>query len=447
MAAVASFDSAARCDAPRCMPETRVAIQDEMIGWACQPTDKYDDSERLMWLHGPAGSGKTAIMGSISQTCHTLGTLAANYYFSIAYGTAYSRTKAPFIATLTYQLIQHKCLQSLRIRILAAIEHNPAIFEQRLDTQLEQLLLQPLREELSQPPPDLHLWPKVILIDGLDEVACSPTTRSTSGSKGMSDGDEQVEILHILTRAASQPSPSFPFRIIVASRPERPIRHFFRDRAPSYLFTTRELSDHYKPDEDIALYLNASLSEIARRYDMPSTWVHDELICTLVQNASGQFIYAATVVRFLETPSRHPSELLKHVMNIHPAKNELRPFSTLDRLYESILMTSPDPLQSVHWIWASRESHDARRPWSLVKFLETVAGEAEYLMGNLCSLVSVPGTTSSFRGENTPPFRVYHKSLLDYLNDPRRCDPELYLTKAARDRFSISCFFRVLESE
>ncbi|KAF6755298.1 hypothetical protein DFP72DRAFT_782643, partial [Ephemerocybe angulata] len=77
----AVHDSKERCDAPKCMSETRVAVQDEILSWI---TDGHMDADpkRILWVTGPAGTGKTAILGSIAERCKADGTLAATFFIS-----------------------------------------------------------------------------------------------------------------------------------------------------------------------------------------------------------------------------------------------------------------------------------------------------------------------------------------------------------------------------
>ena len=63
----------------------------------------------------------------------------------------------------------------------------------------------------------------------------------------------------------------------------------------------------------------------------------------LVCQSSGQFIYAATVVRFLESNRHQPTAGLKMVLGISPSGNA-NPCAELDPLYNHIL-SSVDNMQ------------------------------------------------------------------------------------------------------
>ncbi|KAJ2929870.1 hypothetical protein H1R20_g7238, partial [Candolleomyces eurysporus] len=224
------------------------------------------------------------------------------FFFSSFAGLANRRSKRCLVATLAYQLVQHESLGDVGERILSSVERNPAIFERQLEVQLEQLLLQPLREARENL--DVASWPKVIIIDGLDEceaeqygdIARSPHVTRTKEA-------DQTEILQALLKAANDPS--FPFRIIIASRPEPAIQSF-TDVAS---YTTRKifLDEKYNPDADMSLFLECKFAVIRRRYQLPASWPSNTIKQTTVQNASGQFVYVATVMRFIEGSSAPPT--------------------------------------------------------------------------------------------------------------------------------------------
>ncbi|RXW12168.1 hypothetical protein EST38_g13686, partial [Candolleomyces aberdarensis] len=189
--------------------------------------------------------------------------------------------------------------------------------------------------------PPLPKWPKVILIDGLDECGADQYQDATqSNPPSRSREGDQIEILSILKKAASDPD--FPFRIVIASRPEHVIKRFFADVAKSL---TRELflDAKYNPDADMALFLESKFANIRRESQLPSSWPSEGVRRTLIANASGQFIYVATVGRFMEVSGGDPDELLKQVLRLPGFKASTDALAPLDALYTHILKSSPDP--------------------------------------------------------------------------------------------------------
>ncbi|KAJ2913626.1 hypothetical protein MD484_g6789, partial [Candolleomyces efflorescens] len=324
IAAGAMHDSEERCDAPKCHRETRLAVQDELVQWIEQG-DEEPQPKKIIWVTGPAGGGKTAIMGSTADTCQEKGLLACGFFFSSFAASANRRLKKCLVPTLAYQLAQHDALGSaiggLRSSAFAAIARGT------------------------------RGWKFTVLIDGLDECQAQEhgaMPRSLEEAARANEVD-QMEILHALYEATNDPT--FPFRFIIASRPEPAIKSFFTGIAHH---TTKKifLDDKYDPDADMLLFLQSKFETIRLRYQLTAPWPTEDVKRTLVGNASGQFIYVATVMRFLEGSSGPPHELLDQVMKLRTGSQDVsaKPFAALDALYTHVLNSSPKPLLAARWL-------------------------------------------------------------------------------------------------
>lgn len=363
----------------------------------------------LLWLSGPAGSGKTAIAGSISDECQVRGWLAASFFFSAYSGSPDRRLKRHLIPTLAYHLLQRKSISGYKDALLSSIVENPGVFTSRLDKQLDVLILEPLRT--LQHPSSTTRWPKVFIIDGLDECDADPERRFDSEQdRRNSRAENHCEILRSLRRASLDPA--FPFRIIIASRPEPAISGYFSAAHPTKQIF---LDDKYDPRADIEVFARASLARIGRDRGLQGDWFPSRVPELLTQEASGQFVYITTALRFIQDPVRPPYEQLKRVLEWRRF-DDSRPFAALDALYTGILEASPNPLLVAKWLRFLDPSRMSvpYAPWYKKQLLESFPGETEYLLGSLTSLV---GQTST---DNSPTFEFYHKSLLDFLNDPNR---------------------------
>ncbi|KAJ3529509.1 hypothetical protein NMY22_g8973 [Coprinellus aureogranulatus] len=401
----ALHNSDQRCNVPACYPETRKAVHPDILSWITNG-DQDDEPKKIMWLSGPAGSGKTAIAGSVAETCEEEGLLAGSFFFSCHRGAVKTSSKCGMIPTLAYGFFQHESLRCLRGSILSSIENDPSIFRKRLREQCKVLLLRPLHSLPSSL--DRRAIPQVIVIDGVDEIKAA--SRKAELKERQADEADQLEILSSLLQVARDPH--FPFRILVASRPERVIQDFFKTQAHHI---TRELylDEKYDPDSDIALFLRAKLSDIRRRYRLPASWADDDVIKKLVNNASGQFVYADTVIRFLESGEAGIQVRLDCVLGLDARRDVLRPFAKLDALYTHILQQSPDPTLAAEWLRHIAE--DTSSAFSLRHCLEEEVGQAYRLLENLSSLLYLP-PSEDLKGH----FQLYHKSLSDFLHDSKR---------------------------
>jgi hypothetical protein len=344
----AVHNSAGRYDAPKCHEDTRKAVQEEIHG-RIQEGDDDAEPKKILWLTGPAGTGKTAIAGSIADTCDEEGLLAGSFFFASFLASETRRSKRCLVATLAHHLISPlDDDHPLRRAVLSVVQRDRFVFCKRLKDQFKLLLVKPLGDTRGQF--DASVLPKVFIIDGLDEVE-APNSREPGRDlhevRTENEADQE-EILSALLYAARDPS--FPFRIVIASRPERTIQSFLSTVAAC---VTREifLDDKYNPDSDIALFLMASFAKVRRRYRLPTLWPSEQDLQELVSNASGQFIYAATVIRFLQSGSHPNPRALQEALLSWKVQVKFGALAPLDALYARILRSSPDPALSAQWLW------------------------------------------------------------------------------------------------
>ncbi|KAJ2936400.1 hypothetical protein H1R20_g696, partial [Candolleomyces eurysporus] len=409
----ALHDSDARYDPPKCDEDTRNEVVDEIMGWI----EGRGSPQRLLCMTGAAGSGKSALQQTIAEKCG-LKTLACTFFFSATDPTR-NNVKA-VIPTIAYQLgSQNEALKSI---IKDSIEDDPLIFSSRLRSQINSLIINPCRRLQRG---DLRALPYAILIDGLDE--CSGEQR-------------QTELLAAIKQCIL--ADDLPFRVFIASRPELAIRSMLDPGGGLHEVAYHiQLSDKYDATEDIRRYLWRRLLDIgcrsqgARARSRP--WPTQEDIEVLVRAASGQFIYAATVVKYISEPRSSPVERLKIVVTWTPREGQLaRPFETLDTLYSNILSAAKFAYENV-------DTHSRRDFLLLFRayhinfttgFKESASdlvglqfdaevlnatlhlepGAHENLMSDLHSLVTLRDDNGTIK------LYFYHKSLSDFLEQESR---------------------------
>ena len=439
MSPSAVYDSSERCDAPKCHPETRKAVQEEIMGWIVDGGENAQP-KNLLWLTGPAGSGKTAIAGAIARICDGKDLLAATFFFSSCSGSPDRRSKCSLVATLANQLAEMEGFEPLGENVLAAIERKPGIFGKQLKSQFEVLVLRPL-QELQKTRGELFKTWRVIIIDGLDEVSVVDSDKLPPDEARQASDADQVEILSLLLQAVNDTA--FPFRILVSSRPERAIQEFFSNRPNEGHSMKIFLDGKYSPDADIHLFLQSSFAQIRRRYNLSPGWGSEDVIRTIVHNASGQFIYAATVVRFLRSSAVPFPVRLSFVSTLRCSGSCTgeNPFAALDSLYSQILQSSPHPTLAAQWIRLI-PGLVAFGPCFTRTLLQEHPGQADHVLENLASLVRLPSS-----GTEDLPYALYHKSLLDFLDDPGRCGEELYTAFRHADELYMSRLSNVFESQ
>ncbi|KDR72172.1 hypothetical protein GALMADRAFT_253009 [Galerina marginata CBS 339.88] len=359
-------------DPPKCHPKTRVAVIQAIIDW-------IEDGQRttfIKWLNGAAGVGKSAIAQEIAELCHKSGRLAASFFWSRS--AAGRNDEERLIASLAYQLLT--VIPQLRGPVEAVVGLDPYIFTRSLQTQMESLIIQPLKEVFEHNQQDQVNNPRIIVLDGLDECG---------------KPEAQQYILRLVADSISK----FPIPLcfLIASRPEKAIRDSFNDQ-PLLTITDRLILDEkYCPDDDIKLFLVESFESVKRTHELrvllPAIWPFNNDIDKLVRRSSGQFIFAATVVKFVKSSRQRPNKQLDIILGITTA-GSVNPFAELDALYHRIFSLVvkedlPKALEIISIAMFLRQSSrlTARQ---IERILSYPHGELQSILIDLHSVLHVP---------------------------------------------------------
>ncbi|KAJ2932497.1 hypothetical protein H1R20_g4615, partial [Candolleomyces eurysporus] len=325
----ALHDSKYRFDPPKCDEDTRVEVTEELMEWI----QDRESPQRLLCMTGAAGSGKSALQQTVAEKCSRLDILSSTFFFSSTDPTR--NTVSTVIPTIAYQLGSSK--PALREAISAAVTKDPLIFERSLKTQMNKLIVNPI-EDLSRaiPNPELAALPYAILIDGVDECA---------------NEQRQAELLATIDDCLLQ-NDALPFRVFITGRPEWAIRSALEVAGHLHQKAYHiQLSDQYDASGDIRRSLWRRLRDIGRRSGDPRalspSWPSEEDIETLVINASGQFIYAATVIKFVSERRSSPVDRLQAVLT-WTSEDRAQPFATLDLLYTNIVSAAKEAYEAAH---------------------------------------------------------------------------------------------------
>jgi len=365
----------------------------------------------LMWLTGAAGAGKSAIMQSLIEACLEHNVVITAFFFDRYDGTR--NHTGSLIATLVYQI--YHSVPAAQSYILSAIDADPLIFTKNMEHQFSRLIIKPLDIVCSG---SSTSWIPgsycAIAIDGLDECI---------------DSEEQLQLLSIISNAIRQAK--LPILFLIASRPEHEIRSAFTSNEMDDICIPLFLDETYKPDDDIRIFLKDNFHKIKTthpyRKDIPEIWPSPETLEALVKKSSGQFIYAATVIRYVQSRRHRPDHRLEIVMKVRPPQGlGDRPFAQLDALYTMILSSAEEvePERMGRILYAlSLYSHqvfdDSRH--DICEFMSLEEQEIDILLCDLGSLLSIeatPGPKETDKQVKT--LRILHASLHDFLLDLER---------------------------
>ena len=361
-----------------------------------------DKHELFLWLYGPAGAGKSSIAQSIAELCDEAGLLDASFFFSrTATGRNNDRLLMP---TLTYQLSQS--IPDILQFVGEALNRDPLVFGRSLQAQIDTLLLGPLsqvaasRQDMKQ---GSKSRPIFFIIDGLDECG---------------EAKSQSYILSVLSSAIR--CSAIPLVFFITSRPEQDIRQSFNAEPLNSLTRRLVLDDNYKPDEDIKVFLQSKFDDIQKnhpsKYFLPASWPSDSDVDSLVKKSSGQFIYASTVMKFVDSTRHRPTERLNMILGLQPTGKDM-PFAALDELYKHIFLAVAD-IEAVMKVFevlfffpSLKHSIDV-----VETFLCLTPGELQIILSDLHSIIAVP-SPQDIANRN---LRLFHASLGDFLLDKSR---------------------------
>ncbi|KAK1233278.1 hypothetical protein PQX77_003570 [Marasmius sp. AFHP31] len=403
----ALHDSEARYPQPNVLPGTRKKILQELTDWI---EDGSGDKSRVHWVYGAAGVGKSAIAQALSEKFTRTGQLAAAFFFS---RNDVSRDNlAPFIATVTHQLVTSLTLEPLLTPLIThTLRSMPEIWEKQWEKQFEAMIKEPCAQV------DPRRWaqlPRLVIIDGVDECI---------------DVESQKRLLKVIKASTA----TMPLDFLILSRPEPHITRVFRRK--SFIPAPRIMSlADFAARNDIEKYLRKEFDRLKKKHKgiLPISWPGNDVIMVLVDRSTGQFIYVTTVIKFLSTGKGPvtPQQRLEVVLRAEPVSNSASPYPDLDQLYSQILsfcrndgrklqrvlqcIISPVDLEiPKHFILRGSPRMVPTSADSIEKLLGLGQGEVTALLSGLHSILHVPK-------DRAKGVSVLHASFTDFLLDRNR---------------------------
>jgi hypothetical protein len=283
--------------------------------------------------------------------------------------------------------------------------------------QFRHLIARPLRQMPQTRSPIL------VVIDALDECT---------------DEKKLAEILRVLV-AEIHTVPLL--KLLITSRPERYIRAPLERQgfiAPSVVLHDMDKSI---VQSDIRRFLRSRLE------DIPATlrpWPSDDDLDILVDKSSGLFVFASTVVKFIEANDyADPQRLLDIVLRSQSAVG-ISPYRDLDILYLQVL-ANPLRVATNAELYGFLQFtlgcivllRNPLPPGPLERLLCMKAGSLPRSLSRVSSVIVVPNTDA----RNV---RIIHPSFHDFLtsSNPRRCyDPRFFVDVSAHHGLlALLCF-------
>ena len=215
------------------------------------------------------------------------------------------------------------------------MELNPTLHTKSIEVQLQSLIV-----NVFQYLTPLPQRPYLVIIDGLDECHGKATQQS---------------ILRLLCETIT--IHKLPLRFLIGSRPESHIRDSFDQESLCKVTRRVVLDETFYPARDIQVFLRDGFAKIYAKNSILShveqPWPEEGIIDLLVQRSSGQFIYAATILKFVGADFCSPTKQL--ALALKP--DDPTAFSDLDQLYTQILSVYPSAVNIVQVLGIISASH------------------------------------------------------------------------------------------
>ncbi|XP_006459638.1 hypothetical protein AGABI2DRAFT_116600 [Agaricus bisporus var. bisporus H97] len=320
----AAHDDSIRVPPPRCHPGTRVSLIARITAWF----NSEQLQELLLWITGPAGVGKSAIVQTFAEYLVESQLLGASVFCSRP-----NKRNNPYriFNTIAYQLAIR--ITAYREFLIERLSLDPQLLNRDMTTQFNAYIVEPFVEK------KIGVGGKRwgILLDGLDEL----------------DGeDAQCEIIQLISTFTLEHRDA-PLVWIIASRPESHISNTFDDDEVRRSCWSEYIPiDSTEACEDVDRFLRSSFKMIQKKYrhSVSRNWPsRDTDFTKLTAAASGLFIYAQVVMEFIRDPHHaNPVSRLEVLLRVIDRSNVVptneNPFVQLDALYSEILSSIPSTL-------------------------------------------------------------------------------------------------------
>jgi len=316
----AYHDSNERSTSSVCLEGTRKDQIQAITEWI-----ESDGGKPVFVVLGPAGSGKTSLLNTIAEICKQKGHYGAGFFFS---GIDPSRnTTGRFINTIAYQVTV--AIPQLQPYIARIIETDSTILDRSLESQIDTLLLEPLHL-LRSDHPKFAVRQHVIIIDALNECG---------------ELSDQIRVLTALTKVLA--NESFPFICLLSSRYDPHIEAELANKLDSRIHGRVALGNDERDERaDISAYLRVNVDRIRDTHGfgrlIPQEWPMDSDLENIAKKSGGQFLYASTVIRYVESPKHNPYRRLQYILGISTDKSGANPFAELDVLYHALMSLVED---------------------------------------------------------------------------------------------------------
>jgi hypothetical protein len=385
-----------------CMSGTRETIFKEVYEWLADI-----DSPNVLWISGNPGAGKSAIASSLASRLTEGGRLGSSFFFKR--GDVILSNPASLWRTVAYDLAEFDTVFSHNLwEALECKRVNPG--RPDIPLHFKYLIKEPLTKSYHNlSPPSIP----VIVIDALDECDCQGVR-------------QRQDLMDTLAQWSFLPK---TFKLIVTSRDEHFISAQFRAICKQVTLPTGNFVNA-EANRDIRCFFEQRFTGLPglQLSDRPWTRVLD----VLTAQAAGLFIWAETVVRFVEQGL--PTERLDLVLN-----GDMGGADDITKLYRQVLDLSFSPAVGStltvfkHVVGAIIAAKGPVHYEDLHQLVSEPQSSVMFILDKLSSVVSI--------GDTDKCVRIGHLSFTEFLCNQQRC-PEQYCINQDLEsqKLAMACF-------
>jgi len=404
-----------------CTPGTRVRILRDITKWA---NDTSLKSQSIYWLLGQAGSGKSTIAYTIARRFEFASdaddtiVLGGNFFCSRQFEE--TRFETRIIRTIVYHL-------ALRWKVFAdALRHCGKFntVHHNVRAQLESLLIEPWEQaRLAEPSKPPHF---LVVIDALDEID------GQGGSVFLRD------LLDVINKHRLR-----GLKFFATSRPDPDLVTYLRSFEDKQFYRLEQVPIR-EAQADITTYLNSNLPHFAGRPEVEK----------LVVQAAGLFIYAATIVKYLEgyeSPEQKVRlDMLSSVSDPAMSQTSEEETPLLDGLYLQVLSDAFHSFKGVFFLHRLHILHTflcsaERTSTSLVAKLLYPSNETNPAFSYTIVADKVLARLHAVLYIENDKVLSYHKSFSDFIFDQNRAK-EFWCDQVEHHRLLTSSCFRIMDA-
>ncbi|CAE6537301.1 unnamed protein product [Rhizoctonia solani] len=302
---LARYDSfSAGAGSRGCTPGTRMEVLLDLDSWS-----NSSAAPHLRWINGMAGTGKTTIAYSHSEALDKRQKLAASFFCSRNSSECCKASR--ILPTIAYQLARFS--PPFRAELCFELKKDSDLGYSNIPIQFKRLLQAPFKR-IGRMPEGV-----VIVLDALDEC-------------------EDVNAMRIVLNELTKHVEELPVKVLVTSRPLPGIcqqMEFYYNSvlAPGSqnynILSLHELNTAIV-QADIRLYLKRELQSL-----------DDNQVSKLTQQCGPLFIYAATLVRYVNSqPGNQLSpRRLEHIFSMSTNPSSNKRYEEIDSMYTMVLNT------------------------------------------------------------------------------------------------------------